>query len=202
MPLSNQLIGEIQAARRAAGGCIPAALVARLAAEGMPLEQLMLDLIPVAQTHAIPPISKLDVGAVSLGKSGALYFGANYEFPGGALGFTVHGEQAAVAEAISFGESGIEMLAVSAAPCGYCRQFLYELTTASTLQILLPGAPAALLTSLLDDRSAAARPRCRRGRMKRPSSPQPPAFRPAPAYGVAWPGPGRRAPAGERARAR
>jgi cytidine deaminase len=151
MPLANDQIAAIEAARCASGGRIPAALVARLAAEGIPIEQLMLDLIPVAKTFAIPAISKFFVGAVSLGRSGALYFGANYEFPGEALGFTVHGEQAATAEAISFGESGIEMLAVSAAPCGTCRQFLYELTTASTLRILLPNTPPTLLTSLLPD---------------------------------------------------
>ena len=33
----------------------------------------------------------------------------------------------------------------------YCRQFLYELTTASTLQILLPNTPPALLTDLIPD---------------------------------------------------
>ena len=43
------------------------------------------------------------------------------------------------------------MLAVSAAPCGYCRQFLNELTTASTLQIILPDTPTTLLTALLPD---------------------------------------------------
>jgi cytidine deaminase len=111
----------------------------------------MLALIPLAQKFAIPTISNFFVGAVSHGLSGSLYFGANYEFPGQALSFTVHGEQAATAHAISFGETGIDMLAVSAAPCGYCRQFLYELTTASTLQIILPNTPTTLLTALLPD---------------------------------------------------
>jgi cytidine deaminase len=111
----------------------------------------MLDLIPLAQKYAIPPISSFFVGAVGLGKSGSLYFGANFEFTGEALSFCVHGEQAATAHAISFGETGLDKLAVSAAPCGYCRQFLYELTTASTLQVLLPKTPPALLTSLLPD---------------------------------------------------
>ena len=81
--------------------------------------------------------------------SGNLYFGANYEFPGQALSFTVHAEQAATMHAISFGETGIDLLAVSAAPCGYCRQFLNELTTASTLQIILPNTPTTPLTTLL-----------------------------------------------------
>ena len=134
------------------GGMIPAAEVAQfLRSSGMTIEQLMLALIPQAQQSAIPPISNFFVGAVSQGASGSLYFGANYEFVGQALSFTVHGEQAATANAIAHGETGMQMLAVSAAPCGYCRQFLYELTTASTLQILLPNTPAALLTTLIPD---------------------------------------------------
>jgi cytidine deaminase len=131
---------------------IPAAEVAQfLQCSGMTIEQLMLALIPEAQKFALPPISNFFVGAVAQGASGSLYFGANYEFVGQALSFTVHGEQAATANAISHGETGMQMLAVSAAPCGYCRQFLYELTTASTLQILLPSTPAALLTTLIPD---------------------------------------------------
>jgi cytidine deaminase len=131
-------------------GAIPVTEVAQfLRASGMTVEQLMLALISQAQSFAIPPISKFFVGAVALGASGSIYFGANYEFVGQALSFTVHGEQAATAHAISCGEVGMQKLAVSASPCGYCRQFLYELTTASTLQILLPNMPPALLTSLI-----------------------------------------------------
>lgn len=134
------------------GGAIPAAEVARfLRSSSMTIDELMLALIPEAQKFALPPISNFFVGAVALGSSGSLYFGANYEFVGQALSFTVHGEQAATAHAISHGEIGMQMLAVSAAPCGYCRQFLYELTTASTLLILLPKTPPALLTSLIPD---------------------------------------------------
>jgi cytidine deaminase len=147
--LSNEQMSEIEAACQSAGGYVPVAVVERIVASGVPLEQLMLDLIPRAKTFAIPAISNFFVGAVAHGVSGNLYFGANYEFPGQALSFTVHGEQAATVHAISFGETGIDLLAVSAAPCGYCRQFLNELTTASTLQIILPNMPATSLTSLL-----------------------------------------------------
>jgi len=133
-------------------GAIPAAEVTRfLNSSGMTIDELMLALIPEAQKFALPSISNFFVGAVALGSSGSLYFGANYEFVGQALSFTVHGEQAATAHAISCGETGMQKLAVSAAPCGYCRQFLYELTTAATLQILLPKTPPALLTSLIPD---------------------------------------------------
>lgn len=133
-------------------GVIAAPVVSQfLRSSGMTIEQLMLALIPEAQKDARPPISNFFVGAVALGASGSIYFGANYEFVGQALSFTVHGEQAATANAIAHGETGMQMLAVSAAPCGYCRQFLYELTTASTLQILLPNTPPALLTAMLPD---------------------------------------------------
>jgi cytidine deaminase len=117
----------------------------------MTVEELMLALIPEAQKFAIPPISNFIVGAIALGSSGSIYFGANFEFVGQALSFTVHGEQAATAHAIACGETGMQKLAVSAAPCGYCRQFLYEITTASTLEIVLPNTPTALLTALLPD---------------------------------------------------
>jgi cytidine deaminase len=149
MNFSDKQSSEIEAACQGAGGYLPAAVVDRIVASGIPLDQLMLGLIPIAKTFAIPPISNFFVGAVAHGLSGNLYFGANYEFPGQALSFSVHGEQAAVTEAMSFGEGGIDLLAVSAPPCGYCRQFLYELTTATTLKITLPNAPAALLTDLL-----------------------------------------------------
>jgi cytidine deaminase len=109
----------------------------------------MLDLIVEAKKLAIPPISNFFVGAVARGTSGNIYYGANFEFPGEALSFTVHAEQAAVVNAMEHGETGLEMIAVSAAPCGYCRQFLNELTTASTLQILVPDRPPTLLTALL-----------------------------------------------------
>jgi cytidine deaminase len=131
-------------------GAISATVVAEfLASTGMTINELMLALIPQAQTFARPPISNFLVGAVAQGASGNLYFGANYEFVGQALSFTVHGEQAATAHAIANGETGMQRLAVSAAPCGYCRQFLYELDTAATLQILLPNTPATALTALL-----------------------------------------------------
>lgn len=132
------------------GGYIPAAEVTqRLAQTGMSIEQLLLSLIPEAKKFAIPPISNFYVGVAALGDSGGISLGANFEFIGQALSFTVHAEQAAITNAMAHGETGIRMLAVSAAPCGYCRQFLNELTTASTLQVLMPNQPATSLTSLL-----------------------------------------------------
>ena len=109
---------------------------------------LMMQLLPVAQTYAVVPVSHYQVGAVAAGMPvpgtgwASLYLGANFEFSNAALSFTVHAEQAATNNAWLSGESGLQALAISAAPCGYCRQFLYELVTAQQLNILLPPVPA------------------------------------------------------------
>ena len=111
---------------------------------GVEIGTLMMRLLPVAQQYAVVPISHYQVGAVAAGMpepgSGAcsLYLGANFEFVNSALSFSVHAEQAATNNAWLNGEKGIQALAISAAPCGYCRQFLYELVTAQQLSILLP----------------------------------------------------------------
>ncbi|HEX6374513.1 MAG TPA: cytidine deaminase [Allosphingosinicella sp.] len=109
----------------------------------------MLELITVAAQWARPEISGFRVGAVGEGASGALYFGANLEFEGAALGETVHAEQAVVANAAAHGETGLLRLAVSAPPCGYCRQFLYELANAESLEILLAGMRPARIADFL-----------------------------------------------------
>ena len=99
----------------------------------------MTMLLPEAAKLARPPISNFRVGCVSRGLSGALYFGTNLEFAGEALSFTVHAEQSSVTNAWTNGEEGIDLIAVNAAPCGYCRQFLNELVTADRLVIAMPN---------------------------------------------------------------
>lgn len=100
------------------------------------IHTLMILLLPIAATYARVPISNYHVGAVAQGmpqgqSQGGLYLGSNIEFRGEALSFTVHGEQCATNNAWLHGETGLQALAINAAPCGYCRQFLYELTTAT-----------------------------------------------------------------------
>lgn len=145
------------------GGHLPAAqvgdLLQRTDAE---IGTLMMQLLPVAQQYAVVPVSHYQVGAVAAGmpvpRTGwcSLYLGANFEFNNVALSFTVHAEQSATTNAWLNGEPGLQALAISAAPCGYCRQFLYELVTAKELSILLPSDPknplaysAAPLTTFL-----------------------------------------------------
>lgn len=116
---------------------------------GKGMDELMLTLIASAGTSSLPSLSGFKVGAVAQGVSGALYYGANLEFPTCPVDQAVHAEQAAVVNAYGHGETGISRLAVSAAPCGYCRQFLYELDGAEDLVVLLAGIAPTPLTDFL-----------------------------------------------------
>lgn len=72
--------------------------------------------------------------AVGLGTSGALYVGVNLEFARLPLYNSVHAEQFLLVNALHHGERGIKRLAISAAPCGHCRQFYSELACAVRFQ--------------------------------------------------------------------
>ncbi|MBL8700561.1 MAG: cytidine deaminase [Alphaproteobacteria bacterium] len=152
--LSNAIAAFPAAGRRALiaavapqsfAGCLAArdaALIARTS--GMLPDGLLLALVPLATAYARPAISEFYVGAVARGRSGALYLGANLEFPGTSLWTSLHAEQSAVARAWAHGETSIEALAVSAPPCGLCRQFLAELGPGEALAIVTPQGRATL----------------------------------------------------------
>lgn len=110
----------------------------------------MTMLLPFAAKLARPPVSNFYVGAVARGLTGNLYYGCNLEFAGEALSLTVHAEQSSITNAWMSGEEGIDSIAVTAAPCGYCRQFLNELTTADRLLVTTPIDTRAL-TALLPE---------------------------------------------------
>lgn len=122
-----------------------------LEASGLDTEELLVQLVPIARSFARPFVSGYQVGAAAIGKSGNIYLGVNLEFPGLPLNATVHGEQFLIANARNHGETEIVALAVSAAPCGHCRQFLHEIDDNGQLQILLPNTPSKTLSSLLPE---------------------------------------------------
>lgn len=137
--------------REGFAGAVTADEARRLAERAaLTMPELMIALLPLASRFAVTPISGFAVGAIARGAStGNLYVGANMEFDGQALSFSVHAEQAAVNNAWIGGETGITALAVSAAPCGYCRQFLCETPDADKIAILLPGREQAPLAAFL-----------------------------------------------------
>jgi cytidine deaminase len=124
---------------------------ARMIAEnaGLDADGMLAALVPMAAAYARPAISGFYVGAVVRGASGGLHCGANLEFAGTSPWHSLHAEQAAIAHAWAAGETAIEAIAVSAAPCGLCRQFMMELGDPEALSILVAGAPRASLAEFL-----------------------------------------------------
>lgn len=127
---------------------------------GISHEDLILKLLPVAKLFAATPISHFPVGAVAKARvsdvSGefTLFLGANIEFPGLALTQTIHAEQATVMNAWLQGAMQIDAIAVSAVPCGLCRQFLFEIEGSRTLDVIVQrtdadGSTTARLHDLL-----------------------------------------------------
>ena len=106
-------------------------------------EDWMARLLPAARRLAAPALSGFAVGAVALGlpppgaACGAVYLGANLELPGLPLGMTVHAEQSAVHHAWTQGATGLSAIAVTAVPCGHCRQFLWELVDSAALTVIV-----------------------------------------------------------------
>lgn len=115
------------------------------------IEELLVQLIPIAKSFARPPVSGYRVGEAALGKSGNIYLGVNLEFSNLPLNAAVHGEQFLIANARNYGETEIVAMALSAAPCGHCRQFLTEIDETGKLLILTPDAPPRTLSSLLPE---------------------------------------------------
>ncbi|CAJ1951616.1 unnamed protein product [Sphenostylis stenocarpa] len=102
-----------------------------------PAAKLLPSLVSPAQALARPPISNFPVAAVGLGASGRIFVGVNVEFPGLPFHHTIHAEQFLLTNLSLHGETRLDSFAVSAAPCGHCRQFLQELRDAPDIQILI-----------------------------------------------------------------
>lgn len=87
-----------------------------------------------ALPNAFAPFSGFQVGAALLTKSGEVFTGVNVE--NSSYGGTICAERTACVKAVSEGFRDFEAIAVvsggvkegkgMAAPCGICRQFLYE----------------------------------------------------------------------------
>ncbi|EHR5760892.1 cytidine deaminase [Vibrio parahaemolyticus] len=109
-----------------------------LSATSLSDKELRVALLPFAAAYSYAPISEFYVGAIVRGLSGRLYFGANMEFFGVQLGQTVHAEQSAISHAWMKGEHGVKDITINFSPCGHCRQFMNELSTAKELKVQLP----------------------------------------------------------------
>ncbi|MDE1514302.1 cytidine deaminase [Vibrio sp. dsl-7] len=122
-----------------------------LTLSGLEDADLRIALLPLAAAYSYAPISEFYVGAIVRGVSGRLYLGANMEFTGTQLGQTVHAEQCAISHAWMQGETGVADITINFSPCGHCRQFMNELTTAASLNIQLPNRAAKSLQQYLPE---------------------------------------------------
>lgn len=110
---------------------------------GIDSQELMVCLLPLAKSFAQAPLSRFQVGAVAAAGGQDpfgpldLYLGANIEFGDQALDQTIHAEQSATLNAWQHGAQSLHVVAVSAPPCGYCRQFLHEFETHSEIKVLI-----------------------------------------------------------------
>lgn len=137
-PILEQLLRE--------NGCLASSACHELInLMGMSVDDMLVNLLPLAQTFSMAPVSDFNVGAVALAvKAGtkddmSICMGANMDFKDLALNSALHAEQASVINAWHQGMGRINAIAVSDAPCGHCRQFLTELGNPDDLIILLPG---------------------------------------------------------------
>lgn len=112
---------------------------------------LRVALLPLAAAYSYAPISNFYVGAIVRGLTGRLYFGANMELAGAQLGQTVHAEQSAISHAWMKGEQGVSDITINFSPCGHCRQFMNELTTANNLIVQLPKREEMTLQQYLPE---------------------------------------------------
>jgi cytidine deaminase len=122
-----------------------------LTISGLEDAELRVALLPFAAAYSYAPLSNFYVGAIVRGLSGKLYFGANVEFDGVQLGQTVHAEQSAISHAWMKGEQGVADITINFSPCGHCRQFMNELSTADKLQIQLPERDSKSLQEYLPE---------------------------------------------------
>lgn len=146
---SRQLLNRLLFGRDSSASILAPDVEALCRSESKDVDALMLALLPAASTFARAPVSNFLVGVVARGVSGSLYLGANLEVPQQALGFSVHGEQSAAANAYMHGDEGITAIAGTDAPCGHCRQFLNELSPGRDIKVVIQGSPATKLSALL-----------------------------------------------------
>lgn len=133
-------------------GILDSALVqTMLKLEGKPIEDLLVGLLPRAASRAVVPISNYYVGAVLLGASGCVYFGSNFEVPGQGLGCSIHAEQSGFANAFAHDETEVKIVAVNAAPCGHCRQFMTEFSLDVSMKIIIKETAEMTLGEFLPE---------------------------------------------------
>lgn len=85
--------------------------------------------------QAYAPYSRFQVGAAVLAESGEIYGGANVE--NASYGATVCAERSAIFAAVNAGERKLKAIAVTATPCGMCRQVMREFCDPEAFRVIV-----------------------------------------------------------------
>lgn len=106
--------------------------------------------------NSYSPYSKFPVGAAVLFENGAIYKGTNVE--NSSFGLTLCAERNALSTAIAEGEKGdIAAIAIFSpkekmcAPCGACRQWIWEFSNGKDIKIILEDKNEGLYTTTIKD---------------------------------------------------
>lgn len=112
-------------------------------------DELLRLAVGIAKPRALVPVSNFFVGSAGLTLAGEVFLGVNLEYAGVGFSQTVHSEQFLVSYSRACSPSALCRLAVSAAPCGHCRQFLREFDHKGSLTLLIGGDDAIKAAELL-----------------------------------------------------
>ena len=84
---------------------------------------------------AYAPYSRFRVGAAVLAESGKVYGGANVE--NASYGANMCAERSAIFAAVNAGERKLAAIAVTATPCGMCRQVMREFCDQKAFKVIV-----------------------------------------------------------------
>ena len=98
------------------------------------MKELVERAMAMAQ-KAYAPYSHFQVGAAVLAESGKIYGGANVE--NASYGATICAERNAIAAAVNAGERKLQAIAVTATPCGMCRQVMREFCDPKAFKVIV-----------------------------------------------------------------
>lgn len=124
---------------------------------GMNEDQTLLALAGAVSGYSHPVLSEHPVGAAGILADERVVLGVNFELQAMPMNATIHGEQFVVVRAFALGQPLIK-IAMSAEPCGHCRQvppgdFGHYRTAVLPEEVSPKLSPAALLAVTLASKS-------------------------------------------------
>lgn len=93
--------------------------------------------------HAYAPYSRFQVGAAVRARDGRVFVGANVESAAYPLGICAERSALAAAVAAGLRPGDLEAIAITAPPCGGCRQWLVELGLERVVYLRADGEATA-----------------------------------------------------------